>query len=132
MTIGSSSYACRNRQGRESKPCRRCWSFFISKSSGLPLRVRTSSWSGSLRWLESIRPIITRRAYSGFCLGVVGSRAAQEGAYTAFPELLYRAFRNGSPGLWHVLPFLAYWLTPQEFRRLLRGMLRRRFSPRSA
>jgi len=61
----------------------------------LSLTTRTSSWSASLRWLEGIRPILTRRAYSGFCLGVVGSRAAREGAYKAFPELLHRAFRNG-------------------------------------
>ena len=94
------------------------------------LTNRTSSWSGSLRWLDSIQPIITRRAYSGFCLGVVGSRAAQEGAYRAFPELLYRAFRNGSPGLWHVLLFLAYWLTPHGFLRQLRGLLRGRWGPR--
>ena len=87
---------------------------------------RTSSWSVSLRWLDSIQPIITRRAYSGFCLSVVGSRAAQEEAYTAFPKLLYRAFRNGSPGLWQVLPFLAYWLTPQELRKRLRGLFRGR------
>jgi glycosyltransferase involved in cell wall biosynthesis len=32
------------------------------------LTTRTWSWSHSLRWLDSIRPIITRRAYSGFCL----------------------------------------------------------------
>jgi glycosyltransferase involved in cell wall biosynthesis len=88
------------------------------------LTSRTSSWSVSLRWLDSIQPIITRRAYSGFCLGVVGSRAAQEGAYTAFPELLSRAFRNGSPGLWHVLLFLTYWLTPHGFRGRLRGLFR--------
>ena len=49
---------------------------------------RTWSWSVSLKWLDSMQPIITRRAYSGFCLGAVGSRAAREGAYTAFPELL--------------------------------------------
>src|SRR6516225_6457295 len=59
------------------------------------LTTRTSSWSASLRWLEGIGPFLTRRAYSGFCLGVVGSRAAREGAYKAFPELLHRAFRNG-------------------------------------
>lgn len=87
---------------------------------------RTSSWSRSLRWLDSIRPIISRRAYSGFCLGVVGSRAAQERAYTAFPELLYRAFRNGSPRLLQVLPFLAYWLISQEFQSQLRASLRSR------
>jgi len=81
----------------------------------LSLTTRTSSWSASLRWLEGIRPILTRRAYSGFCLGVVGSRAAREGAYKAFPELLHRAFRNGSPE-----------------RGLLRGMLHGRLGPRSA
>jgi glycosyltransferase involved in cell wall biosynthesis len=83
---------------------------------------RTWSWSRSLRWFDSMQP--TRRAYSGFCLGVVGSRAAQEGAWTAFPKLLYRAFRYGSPRLWHVLPFLAYWLIPQGFHRRLRGLFR--------
>jgi glycosyltransferase involved in cell wall biosynthesis len=96
------------------------------------LTTRTSSWSVSLRWLDSIQPLLTRRAYSGFCLGVVGSRAAREGAYTALPELLYRAFRHGSPRLWHVLPFLVYWLTPQEARRRLRSLFRGRSGPRSA
>jgi glycosyltransferase involved in cell wall biosynthesis len=91
--------------------------------------TRTWSWSRSLKWLDSLGPMITRRAYSGFCLGVVGSRAAREGAYGAFPELLYRAFRNGSPGLWDILPYLAYWLTPHGFRGQLRGLLRRRPGP---
>jgi len=90
---------------------------------------RTWSWSRSLRWLDGMQPIITRRAYSGFCLGVVGSRAAKEGAWTAFPKLLYRAFRYGSPRLWHVLPFLAYWLMPQGFQRQLRD---RALRPRAA
>jgi glycosyltransferase involved in cell wall biosynthesis len=85
------------------------------------LTTSTSSWSGSLRWLERIRPMISRRAYSGICLGVVGSRAAREGAYAAFPELLHYAFRNGSPRPWHVLSFLAYWATPQGLRRQLRN-----------
>jgi glycosyltransferase involved in cell wall biosynthesis len=95
------------------------------------LTARTSS-SASLKWLEGIRPILTPRAYSGFCLGVVGSRAAREGAYKAFPELLYRAFRNGSPGLRQLLPFLAYWLTPSGFHGRLRHIFRGRPVPRSA
>src|SRR5438445_3074542 len=77
-----------------------------------PSLTTRTSWSASLRWLDGIQPILTRRAYSGFCLGVVGSRAAREGAYKAFPELLHRSFRNGSPRLCQLLPFLAYWLTP--------------------
>jgi glycosyltransferase involved in cell wall biosynthesis len=85
---------------------------------------RTSSWEHSLRYLDKIQPIITRRAYSGYCLGVVGERAAQELAYAAFPELLRRAFRNGSPRLSHVLPYLAYWLMPKWLLRQLRALLR--------
>jgi hypothetical protein len=89
------------------------------------LTARSSSWLSSLRWIESVRPIVTRRAYSGFCLGAVGSRAAREGAYKAFPDLLRRAFRDGSPGLRQILPFLAYWLIPLGFQRQLRGEFRR-------
>jgi glycosyltransferase involved in cell wall biosynthesis len=99
---------------------------FHSEEHRPTLTTRTSSWSASLRWLDSIQSIITRRAYGGFCLGVVGSRAAREGAYAALPELLYRAFWNGSPGLWNVPLFLAYWLTPQLFRSKLRGSFRSR------
>ena len=79
-----------------------------------------------------IQPIITRRAYSGYCLGVVGERAAQELAYAAFPELLRRAFRNGSPRLSHVLPYLAYWLLPHWLLRQLRASLRGSGSPETA
>jgi glycosyltransferase involved in cell wall biosynthesis len=88
------------------------------------LTSRTSSWAVSLRYLDKIQPMITRRAYSGYCLSVVGERAAREGAYAAFPELLRRAFRNGSPRLWHVLPYLAYWLIPQKLLPPLRASIR--------
>jgi glycosyltransferase involved in cell wall biosynthesis len=92
----------------------------------------STTWSASLGWLERVRPIITPRSYSGFCLSVVGSRAAREGAYMAFPELLYRAFRNGSPRLRHVLVFLLFWLAPQRLQRQLRGLFYGRTGPRLA
>jgi hypothetical protein len=38
MTIGGSRCACQKRRVRESKPCRRHWSFFTLKKSGIPLR----------------------------------------------------------------------------------------------
>jgi glycosyltransferase involved in cell wall biosynthesis len=88
------------------------------------LTKRTSSWLRSLRWIDGMGPVIGRRAYSGFCLSVAGSRAAQERAYAAFPEILYRAFRNGSPRLWQVLYFLAYWLVPRDSLPRLRGFIR--------
>jgi glycosyltransferase involved in cell wall biosynthesis len=86
--------------------------------------IRTWSWARSLGWIDSMRPMISRHAYSGFCLGVAASRAVGEGAYAAFPELLSRAFRYGSPRLWQILPFLGYWVTPLGLRNQLRGKFR--------
>ena len=88
------------------------------------LTARSSSWVASLRWIDNMRPFLTRRAYSGFCLGAVASRAARERAYVAFPELLHKAFRNGSPGPRQIVPFLAYWLTPLGIQRQLRAVFR--------
>ena len=59
--------------------------------------------------------------------GVVGTRVAQEGAYTAFLSSSTGGIpQRLSPSLLDILPFLAYWLAPQEARRHLRGLLRRR------
>ncbi len=83
---------------------------------------KSGTWLASLRWFDSIRPIITRRAYSGFCLGVVGPRAAKERAYKAFPLLLYRAFRYGAPRPWRIVAFIGMWLMPKELIRRLMSL----------
>lgn len=94
-----------------------------------PSLSRAGTWAASLAWIDSIGSIATRRAYSGFCLGVVGPRAATERAYTAFFTVLYRAFRYGSPRPWQLLSFLSLWLLPQIARRQLRTFLRWRKPP---
>jgi glycosyltransferase involved in cell wall biosynthesis len=81
------------------------------------------SWSASLRWIDNVRSIITPRAYGAFCLGVVGSRAAKEGAYLAFPKILLRSFQKGSPRFSQVLFYLGFWLVPQQVRRRIRALL---------
>jgi len=91
-----------------------------------PSLTRSGTWLASLAWIDSVRPLLTPRAYSGFCLSVVGSRAANERAYPAFFRLLYTAFRNGSPRIRHVLTFLAFWVVPRDARRRLRALLRGR------
>ena len=91
-----------------------------------PSLSRAGTWAASLAWIDSIRSIVTRRGYSGFCLGVVGPRAARERAGTAFFLLLYRAFRYGSPRFWQISSFISLWLLPQSARRPLRTFLRRR------
>jgi len=85
----------------------------------------STAWQSSLAWLESIRPLMTPRAYSGFCLGVVGPRAANERARGAFLDLLKRAFRNGSPTPRQVAMYLVFWLVPQDLRRRVRSLVKR-------
>jgi glycosyltransferase involved in cell wall biosynthesis len=83
-----------------------------------------SRWMDSAHWIDSMRPLITPRAYSGFCLGVTGARAAKEGAYGAIPQLVYMAFRWGAPRLWHVAAFVSFWFTSHGLRRRLRAAYR--------
>ena len=78
-----------------------------------PSLSKSGTWLASLEWAERIRPLLTRRAYGGFCLGVVAPRAAKERAYRAAAPLLYQSFRHGSPRLWRVAAFLGEWLAPR-------------------
>jgi len=69
-----------------------------------------------LSWLKGMHPILTRRAYSGFCLNGVGSRT---GPRRSLPGIA-RTAPPGIPvwlsGLWQVVRFLAYWITPRGFQ----------------
>ncbi len=80
-------------------------------------------WREMLAWLDGMGDLMTRRAYSGFCLIYLGSQAAGRGDYAALPLLLRRAFSRGAPRAMHVLPFLAFWLVPMRLRQRLRGWL---------
>jgi glycosyltransferase involved in cell wall biosynthesis len=84
----------------------------------------SSTWKTSLAWAQESRSCMTGRAYSGFCLCVVGARAAGEGAWAAFFPLLREAVVNGTPRLRHVVAFLAFWLVPASLRRSIRARLR--------
>jgi glycosyltransferase involved in cell wall biosynthesis len=83
-------------------------------------------WREMLAWAERMRDLLTRRAYSGFCLIYLGSQAARRGDLKAFPMLLGLAFLRGAPRMMHLLPFLSFWLVPPTLRRRLRFVLRKR------
>jgi len=89
-----------------------------------PSLSRTGTWLASLEWIDRVRPLLTPRAYSGFCLAVVGPQAAGEHAWPAFGMLMFRAFRNGAPRVRHVLTYFGFWLVPRGVRRRLRGWFR--------
>lgn len=82
-------------------------------------------WREMLRWADTAGGLLTRRAYSGFCLIYLGSQAARRRDWRAFPVLLDRAFRRGTPRAMHLLPFLAFWIVPPPLRRRLRLLLQR-------
>ena len=83
-------------------------------------------WREMLGWVDGMGELVTRRAYSGFCLIYLGSQAARRGDVRALPVLLGRAFARGSPRPMHLLPFFAFWVLPPGFRRRLRLSLTRR------
>ena len=56
----------------------------------------SSTWKSSMNWIDGCRSLVSRQAYSGFCLTIAGPEAAREADYAALPNLLYRAFRYGS------------------------------------
>lgn len=89
-----------------------------------PSLSRTGTWLASLEWIDRVRPLLTPRAYSGFCLAVVGPQAAGEHAWPAFGLLMFKAFRNGAPRVRHVLTYFGFWLIPRGVRRRLRGWFR--------
>ncbi len=82
-------------------------------------------WREMLGWIDGMGELVTRRAYSGFCLIYLGSQAARRGDVRALPILLTRAFTRGAPRPMHVLPFLAFWVVPPALRRRLRLFLTR-------
>ncbi len=79
-----------------------------------PSLSRSGTWQGSLEWADRIRPLLTHRAYAGFCLSAVGARAARERAYSAALPILYRAFKSGVPRPWRVAAFCGLWFLPRS------------------
>lgn len=115
------------------------WEFVVRLSKQLGARIETvpevlvvlyhpsggtggdGTWRARLAWIDRMKPIITPRAYSGFCLGAAGAQAARERGYSGFFVLLYRAFKYGSPRPWQILTFIVFWVLRQETRSQLRA-----------
>jgi hypothetical protein len=72
-----------------------------------------------------MRTDMTPRAYGGFCLGVIGPRAASERDYRAIMPILKEAFQNGSPRALTVVFFIVVWLIPEDARKRIRILLQK-------
>jgi glycosyltransferase involved in cell wall biosynthesis len=89
-------------------------------------------WRAVLAWADASRTLLTRRAYSGFCLIHLGSQAARRRDWRGIPVLLWQAFRHGSPRAMHVAAFAGFWLVPAGVRQKLRARLQNRSNAGSA
>jgi glycosyltransferase involved in cell wall biosynthesis len=90
-----------------------------------PSIVRRSNWKCSHSWLNRVRPLITRRAYSGFIATQLAGEAAAQQAWPAFFFLLSDMFRFGKPKFLDLAIYLGNWLMPQRLRSSLRSVLAR-------
>ncbi len=84
-----------------------------------PRRSAAIDWRASLAWIRSVRPLVSRRAYAGFVLGLVMPAAARQRCGTALPLLLVEAFRHGRPRAADLVPALGSWIVPVGARRRL-------------
>jgi hypothetical protein len=67
--------------------------------------------------------VVSREAYSGFCLTVVPQGIEGRGRSAAFFVLLKAALRNGSPTARQLFAFLMIWLIPHGWRQRARVAL---------
>jgi glycosyltransferase involved in cell wall biosynthesis len=83
----------------------------------------TYTWKRSLDWVMGMRAVLTKRAFSGFCLTVAAENAASTGDRSAMTPLLRAAFAHGAPTPKQLFAFSYYFMLPEHWRRRVRGKL---------
>jgi glycosyltransferase involved in cell wall biosynthesis len=78
---------------------------------------RNFIWRDCLAWLDSMGDLVTRQAYSGFCLVILASQARRRGDYAGLGVLLRRAFARGEPTPVQLALFAAFFLIPMNLRQ---------------
>lgn len=83
-------------------------------------------WRPSADWIDSVRELVSPRAYSGFCLTVATQGLTGPERNKACLTFLTQAFRHGRPTIRQLFAFGMIWLLPDGLRSRLRGGLGRR------
>jgi glycosyltransferase involved in cell wall biosynthesis len=76
-----------------------------------------SNWTESYQWVQSVRPLITKRAYASFLMVFTSSIAARASAYCALAPILKSVRKHGAPKPIDGLLMIAMWTVPQRWRR---------------
>ena len=80
-------------------------------------------WRSSVSWVNSMRGVISPRAYSGFCLTVATQGVAPQERNLAFYTFFTMALRHGRPTPRQLFAFLFIWLFPDSLRHRIRARL---------
>ena len=80
----------------------------------------TADWQASLQWIDSVRDLITPRAYASFIATSLSPQAAAVHDWNAFPLLFKNMVTQGEPNLRDLLLYSGMWLVPRNLRRTVR------------
>jgi glycosyltransferase involved in cell wall biosynthesis len=83
-----------------------------------------TDWRTSLEWIDSMRSIITDRAYASFVATHIAPQAARERDWSAFPLLLERMVATGRPNSRDLILFFGMWSVPRGIRSMVRKAAR--------
>ncbi|MEM9567405.1 MAG: glycosyltransferase family 2 protein [Cyanobacteria bacterium P01_E01_bin.34] len=85
-----------------------------------------TKWVYSLSWIRSVKHLVTPKAYAGFIMSIVGSRAALYGRRDQFWPLLSECFREGPPGIMDTFLYMLMWVVPSQLRTNIRSFVIKR------
>ena len=86
-----------------------------------PSLSKAYSWERSVEWADGVGPLLSRRAYSGFCLTSVPQAVSTPGRSRAMMTLLGSGLRRGKPTARQLFAFAFIWLVPHDLRRRIRA-----------
>lgn len=84
----------------------------------------TYDWRKSVPWIESMKDVLTARAFSGFCLTVATKGLTPPDRNRAFLTFLRLGVRHGEPTARQLFAFALIWLLPDSVRHRIRAALR--------
>jgi glycosyltransferase involved in cell wall biosynthesis len=79
-----------------------------------------TDWRISLNWINSVRDLVTPRAYASFVATELSAQAAKAGDWKAFPLLIKIMLEGGRPNFRDLLLYLGMWFVPKTLRRMVR------------
>jgi len=80
----------------------------------------TLNWRTSFEWIESVRGMITPRAYASFVATNVAPQAARQRDWGAFAFLPRMILTRGKPTARDVALFMGMWFAPRRMRHAFR------------